>query len=104
METLTLDERERIVDSALKIQSVRNSLDLVGENKIPSFREIAACLKSVDHNLRAALGYVRRLRPDTTADPRKAEPATPDPALDGHAVHDPNRPSLEPEFPVKNKD
>jgi hypothetical protein len=64
MEALTLDERERIIDSALKIQSVRHSLDFVGENKIPGLRDMAACLKCVDHNLRAALGYVRHLRPD----------------------------------------
>jgi hypothetical protein len=72
MEALTLDERERIVDSALKIQSVRNSLSFVGENKIPGLREIAACLKSVDHNLRSALGYVRRLRPDGKSPERKS--------------------------------
>jgi hypothetical protein len=64
METLTLDERERIVDSALKIQSVRDSLKLVGRNKIPSMKEIADCLKSVDRHLRTALGYVRQMRPD----------------------------------------
>jgi len=71
METLTLDERERIVDSALKIQSVRRSLSQVGENKIPSGREIANCLKTVDHNLRAALGYVRHPRPDESVDHRR---------------------------------
>lgn len=64
METLTLDERERIVDSALKIQSVRNSLKRVGRDKIPSMKEIADCLKIVDKHLRAALGYVRQLRPE----------------------------------------
>jgi len=71
METLTLDERERVVDSALKIQSVQNSLAQVGEDKLSDRREIAACLKSVDQNLRAALGYVRRLRPDGKADRRR---------------------------------
>jgi hypothetical protein len=65
METLTLDERERIVDSALKIQSVRDSLKMVGKNKIPSMKEVAACLKCIDKNLREALGYVRRLRPES---------------------------------------
>ena len=64
METLTLDERERIVDSALKIQSVRDSLKLVGRNKISAMKEIAACLGSVDRHLRAALGYVRQIRPN----------------------------------------
>ncbi len=57
MQTLTLVERERITDSVLKIQSVRNSLDLVGEDKIPSIGEIEACLDNADHTLRAALGY-----------------------------------------------
>ncbi len=66
MEALTLDERERIVDSALKIQSVRSSLELVGQHKIPAIEEIRACLKSVDHNLRAALGYIRSLKPEGT--------------------------------------
>jgi hypothetical protein len=64
MEILTLDERERIADSALKIQSVRSSLNLVGKNKIPSMKEIADCLKTVDRTLRAVLGYGGRLRPD----------------------------------------
>lgn len=79
MEALTLDERERIVDSALKIQSVRSSLELVGQHKIPAIDEIRACLKSVDHNLRAALGYIRGLRPDGTAGRRKqaASPLSP---------------------------
>ena len=66
MEALTLDERERIVDSALKIQSVRSSLEQVGQHKIPAIEEIRACLKSVDHNLRAALGYIRALKPEGT--------------------------------------
>ena len=81
MEALTLDERERIVDSALKIQSVRSSLELVGQHKIPAIEEIRACLKSVDHNLRAALGYIRALRPDGTNGRRSRKenlPASPE--------------------------
>jgi len=58
METLTLDERERIIDSTLKIQSVQNSLRQVRRNKIPSIDEIAECLTSADKHLRAALGYI----------------------------------------------
>jgi hypothetical protein len=57
MEPLTLAERERVRDSMLKIQSVRYSLDLVGQDKIPSIDEIEACLKNTDQSLRAALGY-----------------------------------------------
>jgi len=58
MKPLTLSERERITDSMLKIQSVRNSLDLVDEDKVPSMEEIETCLKSADDSLRVALGYV----------------------------------------------
>jgi hypothetical protein len=68
---LTLDERERIVDSALKIQSVRNSLDTVPSAKIPAMREMLACLKSVDRSLREALGYVRGLKPGPTKSERR---------------------------------
>ena len=62
MNKLTLDERERIADSALKIQSVRDSLKAVPANKIPSMREMMECLANVDENLRETLGYIRRLR------------------------------------------
>jgi hypothetical protein len=41
----------------LKIQSVRNSLDSVDDDKIPSMDEIETCLESADHSLREALGY-----------------------------------------------
>ena len=47
----------------LKIQSVRYSLDLVGEDKIPSIDEIEACLKNTDQSLRAALGYAPSTAP-----------------------------------------
>jgi hypothetical protein len=81
MATLTLDERERIVDSALKIQSVRNSLKRVGKNKIPSMTEITDCLKNVDKSLRAALGYVRGLGPDSSkAEYKKASTLLREPA------------------------
>ena len=77
METLTLDERERVVDSALKIQSVQNSLSHVSADKLSDRVKITACLKSVDQNLRAALGYVRRLRPEGKAERRKNHTAQP---------------------------
>jgi hypothetical protein len=57
MQNLTLVERERITDSVLKIQSVRNSLEQVDGEKIPSKGDIEHCLESADHDLRAALGY-----------------------------------------------
>jgi hypothetical protein len=71
MTPLTLDERERIVDSALKIQSVRNSLDTVPAAKVSGMREMLACLKNVDRSLREALGYVRRLRPGSNKTERR---------------------------------
>jgi hypothetical protein len=58
MNTLTSVERERITDSVLKIQSVRNSLDFVDESKLPAKAEIETCLESADQSLRTALGYV----------------------------------------------
>jgi hypothetical protein len=57
MQTLSLVERERITDSMLKIQSVRHSLDSVGDDKIPGRDEIETCLDNADQSLRAALGY-----------------------------------------------
>lgn len=71
MTTLTSSERERITDSVLKIQSVRTSLDLVGEDKIPSKEEIECCLESADHSLRTALGYAPASSP-TEKDADKA--------------------------------
>jgi hypothetical protein len=58
MKPLTLSERERITDSMLKIQSVRNSLDFVDEDKVPSIEKIETCLKSADDDLRTVLGYM----------------------------------------------
>jgi len=57
MNSLTSTERERITDSVLKIQSVRNSLDLVDETRLPEKADIDTCLESADHSLRTALGY-----------------------------------------------
>jgi hypothetical protein len=57
MQNLTLTERERISDSVLKIQSVRQSLEHIDQEKIPSKEEIGHCLENADHDLRAALGY-----------------------------------------------
>lgn len=57
MTNLTIDERERIVDITLKLQSVRNSLQAVAAGKIPTSREMMECLRNVDENLRRMLGY-----------------------------------------------
>jgi hypothetical protein len=52
---LTRVEREKISDSVLKIQSVRNVLDSFDETKIPEFREIQSCLRTADTSLRLVL-------------------------------------------------
>jgi hypothetical protein len=57
MPNLTPTERERITDSMLKIQSVRDSLDHLEHGKIPAMQEIHSCLKTADDSLRTALGY-----------------------------------------------
>ena len=51
-------ERERISDSALKVQSVRKSLDHIAETIIPNREELEECLENVDEKLREALGYL----------------------------------------------
>ncbi len=68
---LTLAERERITDSVLKIQSVRNSLEHVGDEKIPAREEIENCLESADNSLRTALG---RIIGRSSADAEKGTP------------------------------
>jgi hypothetical protein len=53
---LTETDRERISDSALKIQAVRASISHIDTAKIPK-RKIDDCLASVDQSFREALGY-----------------------------------------------
>jgi hypothetical protein len=74
MMKLTETERERITDSALKIQSVRASLDRVGKSKIPKREEVENCLDNVDHVFREALGYTRS---DADYPPKAARKKTP---------------------------
>ena len=50
-------EREKLMDSMLKIQSVRATLGQVDESKVPDSDEIHKCLDDADASLRAALGY-----------------------------------------------
>ncbi len=71
MNTLTNVERERITDSVLKIQSVRNSLDLVDETKLPAKADIDTCLESADQNLRTALGYLPSHTPTARESPKE---------------------------------
>jgi NADPH-dependent 7-cyano-7-deazaguanine reductase QueF-like protein len=52
---LTRVEREKISDTVLKIESVRNVLNSFDQTKIPAFQEIQSCLKSADASLRLVL-------------------------------------------------
>jgi hypothetical protein len=58
MEFLTPEERERLIDISLKIQSVRESLTKVARHKISGMKEISECLLSADRQVRTALGYM----------------------------------------------
>ncbi|MDP9169423.1 MAG: hypothetical protein M3N54_02290 [Acidobacteriota bacterium] len=53
---LTRQERERINDSRLKIQSITNTLNEVRPDKIPEYADIQDCLQNAEHSLTAALG------------------------------------------------
>jgi hypothetical protein len=48
-------DRERITDSALKIQSVRNQLDHLDRSKLSEIEEIKEYLENADDNRRDAL-------------------------------------------------
>jgi hypothetical protein len=48
-------DRERITDSALKIQSVRNQLDHLDGSKLSEIEEIKEYLENADDNMRDAL-------------------------------------------------
>lgn len=52
---LTRQERERITDSRLKLQSVANTLKHVSPDKVPDFDEIEDCLKDAEKSLGGAL-------------------------------------------------
>jgi len=52
---LTLAEKERINDNRLKIQSVAESLNHLGPNKVPDFEEIQQCLGAAEKSLSRAL-------------------------------------------------
>ena len=55
MAALTRVEKERIVDSRLKIQAVAKSLKGVDRQKVPDFDEIEECLDGADKSLGGAL-------------------------------------------------
>jgi len=65
---LTRVEKEKINDSALKIQSARASLKDVDRVKIRDFEEIQECLEMADNSLRHALREERPSKP-----PRRAQ-------------------------------
>ena len=48
-------EKERVLDSRLKIQSVVNSLRAVDPAQIPDYEEIEECLDDAEKSLRQAL-------------------------------------------------
>jgi hypothetical protein len=52
---LTRVERERIVDSRLKIQAVADSLNNVDPRKVPNFESVQECLEDADKSLSGAL-------------------------------------------------
>jgi hypothetical protein len=52
---LSQQERERIIDSRLRIQSVAKSLNHVDPIKVPDFEEIQDCLEDADRSLSGAL-------------------------------------------------
>jgi len=56
---ITDAERERLADSALKVQAVRESIQHVSDDVLPK-SEIEECLENVDKSFRQALGYRRR--------------------------------------------
>ncbi len=52
---LTRVERERLLDSRLKIQSVAKSLKHIDPQKLRDFEEITECLAAADRSLGGAL-------------------------------------------------
>jgi len=52
---LSRQEKERLSDSRMKIQSVADSLSHVDPDKVPNFDEIEECLDEADKNLDKAL-------------------------------------------------
>ncbi|HTS27097.1 MAG TPA: hypothetical protein VMH81_14575 [Bryobacteraceae bacterium] len=47
-------------DSLLKIQSVRESLDVIDRGRIPNSKAVEECLETADQSLKEALGYKQR--------------------------------------------
>jgi hypothetical protein len=52
---LTKLEREALMDSMLKIQSIQASLEHVDNTKVLDMEGIQECLENADHNFRHAL-------------------------------------------------
>jgi hypothetical protein len=46
-----------MTDSILKIQSVRQSLDAIDDDRIPNAEQIEDCLETANESLKEALGY-----------------------------------------------
>lgn len=65
---LTRVEKERIVDSRLKIQAVATSLKSVDRRKVPDLDAIEECLEDADKSLGGAL------RSSDSGSPRPGRP------------------------------
>ena len=52
---LKRDEKERIQDSLLKLQSVANSLDQVDSKEIPHLEDVQECFEGADEILGGAI-------------------------------------------------
>lgn len=63
---LTKLEREVIIDSMLKVQSIQASLEQIDDSKVPESKEIQDCLENADHRFRVALK-------DTTSPEKRAK-------------------------------
>ncbi len=62
--SLSRVEHEAILDSVLKIESIRASLEQVDEGKIPDVEDIHQCLDTTDKTLRTVLREYSHSRGD----------------------------------------
>ena len=56
---MTKEQKERVRDSRLKIQSARETLRHVNPKEIPEFEQLEECLEDVERNLGSALRNAR---------------------------------------------
>ncbi|PWT98605.1 MAG: hypothetical protein C5B51_28885 [Terriglobia bacterium] len=70
---LTQDEKERLNDSRLKLQSVARSLRNVNPREIPDFHEIESCLEDAERSLGSVL-RATGTRSTLVSEPDRDEP------------------------------